>query len=186
MLIDEIVHRFLRDFSEKSLAILSVDPSKRKTGGALLGDRIRMNAIHNPRIFMRSLATRQANLSVSKYIADALCVIKSAGFDLIVLETSGIGQSDTQIVDYADLTLYAMTPDFGAPTQLEKIDMLDYADLIALNKSDKQGAEDALRDVRKQYQRNHNLWDSPVENIPVFSTMASQFNDPGVNRLYNA
>jgi methylmalonyl-CoA mutase len=185
-LIDEIVHRFLRDFSEKSLAILSVDPSKRKTGGALLGDRIRMNAIHNPRIFMRSLATRQANLSVSKYIADALCVIKSAGFDLIVLETSGIGQSDTQIVDYADLTLYAMTPDFGAPTQLEKIDMLDYADLIALNKSDKQGAEDALRDVRKQYQRNHNLWDSPVENIPVFSTMASQFNDPGVNRLYNA
>ncbi len=185
-LVDELIRRYLHDFKEKSVAILSVDPSKRKTGGALLGDRIRMNAIHNPRVYMRSLATRQANLSVSKYIKDALCIIKNAGFDLIILETSGIGQSDTQIIDYSDFSLYAMTPDYGAATQLEKIDMLDYADLIALNKFDKQGAQDALRDVRKQYARNHQLWHEDPGNMPVYGTMASQFNDPGVDRLYKA
>lgn len=185
-LVDELIRRYLSDFKEKTVAILSVDPSKRKTGGALLGDRIRMNAIHSPRVYMRSLATRQANLSVSKYIKDALCIIKNAGFDLIILETSGIGQSDTQIIDYSDLSLYAMTPDYGAATQLEKIDMLDYADLIALNKFDKQGSQDALRDVRKQYARNHHLWHEDPETMPVYGTMASQFNDPGVNRLYKA
>lgn len=185
-LVDELIRRYLNDFKDKSVAILSVDPSKRKTGGALLGDRIRMNAIHNPRVYMRSLATRQANLSVSKYIKDALCIIKNAGFDLIILETSGIGQSDTQIIDYSDFSLYAMTPDYGAATQLEKIDMLDYADLIALNKFDKQGSQDALRDVRKQYARNHQLWHEKPETMPVFGTMASQFNDPGVDRLYKA
>jgi|AntRauTorckE6833_2_1112554.scaffolds.fasta_scaffold00497_16 methylmalonyl-CoA mutase len=185
-LVDELIRRYLADFAEKSVAVLSVDPSKRRTGGALLGDRIRMNAIHNPRVYMRSLATRQANLSVSKYIKDALCIIKNAGFDLIILETSGIGQSDTQIIDYSDFSLYAMTPDYGAATQLEKIDMLDYADLIALNKFDKQGSQDALRDVRKQYARNHQLWHEPPESMPVYGTMASQFNDPGVDRLYKA
>lgn len=185
-LVDELIRRYLSDFKDKTVAILSVDPSKRKTGGALLGDRIRMNAIHNPRVYMRSLATRQANLSVSKYIKDALCIIKNAGFDLIILETSGIGQSDTQIIDYSDFSLYAMTPDYGAATQLEKIDMLDYADLIALNKFDKQGSQDALRDVRKQYARNHQLWHEDPETMPVYGTMASQFNDPGVNRLYKA
>lgn len=185
-LVDELIRRYLSDFKEKTVAILSVDPSKRKTGGALLGDRIRMNAIHNSRVYMRSLATRQANLSVSKYIKDALCIIKNAGFDLIILETSGIGQSDTQIIDYSDFSLYAMTPDYGAATQLEKIDMLDYADLIALNKFDKQGSQDALRDVRKQYARNHQLWHEDPETMPVYGTMASQFNDPGVNRLYKA
>ena len=185
-LVDEIIRRFLADFTDKTIAVLSVDPSKRKTGGALLGDRIRMNAIHNPRVYMRSLATRQSNLSVSKYIKDALCIIKNAGFDVVILETSGIGQSDTQIIDYSDFALYAMTPDYGAATQLEKIDMLDYADLIALNKFDKQGSQDALRDVKKQYARNNQLWDTKPEELPVYGTMASQFNDPGVDRLYRA
>lgn len=183
-LADELVRRFLADFPSKTLAIISVDPSKRKTGGALLGDRIRMNSINTPRVYMRSLATRQANLAVSKYIAEALCVVKSAGFDLLILETSGIGQSDTEIVDLCDLSLYVMTPDYGAATQLEKIDMLDYADMVALNKSDKRGAQDALRDVRKQFARNRLLFDARPEELPVFATMASQFNDQGVNRLY--
>lgn len=185
-LIDEVIRRFLTDFAEKSVAILSVDPSKRKTGGALLGDRIRMNAIDHPHVYMRSLATRQANLSVSKYIKDALCIIKNAGFDLIILETSGIGQSDTQIIDYADIALYAMTPEYGAPTQLEKIDMLDYADIVALNKFDKRGAQDALHDIKKQFARNRQLWHTDPETLPVFGTKASQFNDPGINRLYTA
>ncbi len=185
-LVDEIIRRFLKDFKDKSVAILSVDPSKRKTGGALLGDRIRMNAIDNPRVYMRSLATRQSNLSVSRYIKDALCIIKNAGFDVVILETSGIGQSDTQIIDYSDFSMYAMTPDYGAATQLEKIDMLDYADIIALNKFDKQGAKDALRDVRKQYIRNNHLWEANPEELPIFGTMASQFNDPGVDYLYRA
>jgi isobutyryl-CoA mutase len=185
-LIDELVRRFLEDFPLKHIAIISVDPSKRKTGGALLGDRIRMNSIHTPRVYMRSLATRQANLALSKYISEAETLIQAAGFDLIILETSGIGQSDTEIVDHSNVSLYVMTPEFGAPTQLEKIDMLDYADVIAINKFDKRGAEDALRDVRKQFQRNHKLFERDADEMPVFGTMASQFNDAGMNTLYKA
>ncbi len=185
-LVDELVRRYLMDFEDKTLAIISIDPSKRKTGGALLGDRIRMNAIHHPRIYMRSLATRQANIALSRYIDETVQILKAAEFDLIIIETSGIGQSDTAITDYSDLSLYVMTPEYGAATQLEKIDMLDYANLIALNKFDKRGALDALRDVKKQYKRNHGLWDTPNEQIPVFGTIASQFNDPGTNQLYKA
>jgi methylmalonyl-CoA mutase len=183
-MVDEIVRRFLTDFKDKKIGLVSVDPSKRKTGGALLGDRIRMNAINNPRVFMRSLATRQSNLALSAYVKDAIQILKAAGFDLIVLETSGIGQSDTEILDHSDVSLYVMTPEYGAATQLEKIDMLDFADVIALNKFDKRGGLDALRDVKKQYQRNHQLWDKKPETMPVFGTIASQFNDPGTNRLY--
>ncbi|WP_427872698.1 methylmalonyl-CoA mutase family protein [Flavobacterium sp. MMS24-S5] len=185
-LVDELVRRFLIDFPEKTIGLISVDPSKRKTGGALLGDRIRMNAINNPRVYMRSLATRQSNLALSKYVAEAIQVLKAAKYDLIILETSGIGQSDTEIMDHSDVSLYVMTPEFGAATQLEKIDMLDFADLVALNKFDKRGALDALRDVKKQYQRNHNLWDKNPDEMPVFGTIASQFNDPGMNTLYKA
>ncbi|MBF03683.1 MAG: methylmalonyl-CoA mutase [Flavobacterium sp.] len=185
-LVDELVRRFLIDFPEKTIGLISVDPSKRKTGGALLGDRIRMNAINNPRVYMRSLATRQSNLALSKYVAEAIQVLKAAKYDLIVLETSGIGQSDTEIMDHSDVSLYVMTPEFGAATQLEKIDMLDFADLVALNKFDKRGALDAIRDVKKQYQRNHNLWDANPDDMPVFGTIASQFNDPGMNSLYKA
>lgn len=185
-LVDELVRRFLLDFEDKRIAVISVDPSKRKTGGALLGDRIRMNAINSERVYMRSLATRQSNLSVSKHIGDAVNILKAADFDLIILETSGIGQSDTAITDFSDASLYVMTPEYGAATQLEKIDMLDFADLIALNKFDKRGAQDALRDVRKQYRRNHNLWEAKEDDLPVFGTIASQFNDPGMNSLYKA
>lgn len=185
-LVDELVRRFLIDFPEKTIGLISVDPSKRKTGGALLGDRIRMNAINNPRVYMRSLATRQSNLALSKYVADAIQVIKAANYDIIILETSGIGQSDTEIMDHSDVSLYVMTPEFGAATQLEKIDMLDFADLVAINKFDKRGSLDALRDVKKQYQRNHNLWDADLDSLPVFGTIASQFNDPGMNTLYKA
>ncbi|PKP03793.1 MAG: hypothetical protein CVU14_01315, partial [Bacteroidetes bacterium HGW-Bacteroidetes-9] len=184
-LVDELVRRFLQSNPDKKMAILSVDPTRRKSGGALLGDRIRMNAINTPRVFMRSMATRQANLALSKYISDAVCIVKNAGFDLVILESSGIGQSDTEIVDYADISLYVMTPEYGAASQLEKIDMLDFADVIAINKSDKRGAADALRDVKKQYARNHKLWEAETEELPVFSTMASQFNDAGVNKLYD-
>ena len=185
-LVDELVRRFLIDFPEKTIGLISVDPSKRKTGGALLGDRIRMNAINNPRVYMRSLATRQSNLALSKYVAEAIQVLKAAKYDIIILETSGIGQSDTEIMDHSDVSLYVMTPEFGAATQLEKIDMLDFADLVALNKFDKRGALDAIRDVKKQYQRNHNLWDVTPDAMPVFGTIASQFNDPGMNTLYKA
>ncbi len=183
-LVDELVRRFLIDFPEKTIGLISVDPSKRKTGGALLGDRIRMNAINNPRVYMRSLATRQSNLALSKYVAEAIQVLKAAKYDIIILETSGIGQSDTEILEHSDVSLYVMTPEFGAATQLEKIDMLDFADLVAINKFDKRGSLDALRDVKKQYQRNHNLWDADLESLPVFGTIASQFNDPGMNTLY--
>ncbi|MEM6698863.1 MAG: cobalamin-dependent protein [Bacteroidota bacterium] len=183
-LVDEIIRRFLRNFKDKSIAIISVDPSKRKTGGALLGDRIRMNAVNHKRVYMRSLATRQSNLSVSKHIGGAVNILKAAAYDLIILETSGIGQSDTQIVDHSDLSLYVMTPEYGAATQLEKIDMLDFADIVAINKFDKRGALDALRDVKKQYQRNHNLWTVQADEMPVYGTIASQFNDVGTNQLF--
>jgi methylmalonyl-CoA mutase len=185
-LVDELVRRFLMEVPDKTMAIISVDPSKRKTGGALLGDRIRMNAINNPRIYMRSLATRQANLALSKNVQESIDICKAAGYDLIIVETSGIGQSDTEITEHCDVSLYVMTPEFGAATQLEKIDMLDFADLVAINKFDKRGALDALRDVRKQYRRNHNLFDAAEDTIPVFGTMASQFNDPGMNNLFTA
>ena len=185
-LTDELVRRFLLDFPDKTLAIISVDPSRRKTGGALLGDRIRMNAIYNPRVFMRSMATRQSNAAVSASLHHAIDILKAATFDMILVETSGIGQSGSEIVDIADVSLYVMTPEFGAASQLEKIDMLDFADVVAINKFDKRGAVDALRDVRKQYQRNRNLWNTPVENMPVFGSIASQFNDPGTNELYKA
>ncbi|MEI7587289.1 methylmalonyl-CoA mutase family protein [Runella sp.] len=187
-LVDELVRRFLLDFEDKTLAIISVDPSKRKTGGALLGDRIRMNAIHpdiaQGRVYMRSLATRQSNLSLSRPVKDAIEICKAAHFDLIIVETSGIGQSDTEITEHSDISLYVMTAEYGAATQLEKIDMLDFADVIAINKFDKRGSLDALRDVRKQYRRNHNLWETPDEELPIFGTMASQFNDAGMNTLY--
>ncbi|MCK9399148.1 MAG: methylmalonyl-CoA mutase family protein [Bacteroidales bacterium] len=185
-LVDEIVRRFLHDFPEKTIGIISVDPSKRKTGGALLGDRIRMNAINNPRVYMRSLATRQSNLAVSRYVKDAETILQAAGYDLIILETSGIGQSDTEIVDHSDVSMYVMTPEYGAATQLEKIDMLDFADIISINKFDKRGALDALRDVRKQFARNHQLWHEEPDKMPVYGTIASQYNDPGVNLFYKA
>ncbi|RAV28831.1 methylmalonyl-CoA mutase family protein [Sinomicrobium soli] len=183
-LVDELVRRFLSEFPEKTIGILSVDPSKRKTGGALLGDRIRMNAINDGRVYMRSLATRQSNLALSRHIAEAVDVLRGAAYDLVILETSGIGQSDTEILDHSDVSLYVMTPEFGAATQLEKIDMLDFADLVAINKFDKRGAQDALRDVKKQYQRNHQLWEAAPDSLPVYGTIASQFNDPGMNMLY--
>ncbi|MAW21800.1 MAG: methylmalonyl-CoA mutase [Flavobacteriales bacterium] len=183
-LVDELVRRFILDFPQKKIAIISVDPSKRKTGGALLGDRIRMNSIKSNNVYMRSLATRQANLALSAHVNDALNILKVANFDLIILETSGIGQSDTEILDHSNLSLYVMTPEYGAATQLEKIDMLDFADFISINKFDKKGSLDALRDVKKQYQRNSQRFDEDIDNMPVFGTIASQFNDPGTNLLY--
>jgi methylmalonyl-CoA mutase len=183
-LVDEFVRRFLFDLKDKNIAIVSVDPSKRKTGGALLGDRIRMNSIKNSRVYMRSLATRQSNLALSKHVDDAILVLKAAGFDLIILETSGIGQSDTEITEHSNVAMYVMTPEYGAATQLEKIDMLDFADIIAVNKFDKKGAADALKDVKKQFQRNHKLFDQDADSMPVYGTIASQFNDPGMNTLY--
>ena len=188
-LTDEIVRRFMNDFNDVRLAVLSVDPSKRTTGGALLGDRIRMNAIYGKnaeRVYMRSFATRQAHRATSQALRESIETCRRAGFDAILLETAGIGQSDTEIVDITDLSIYVMTHDFGAPTQLEKIGMLDVADFVALNKFEKRGSADALRDIRKQVQRNRGLWDESPETMPVFPTMASQFNDPGVTRLYQA
>jgi methylmalonyl-CoA mutase len=184
-LVDELVLRYLAANPEKTLAIISVDPSKRKTGGALLGDRIRMNSISDSRIFMRSLATRQYNAALNKHIDGTIAILKKSGFDLIILETSGIGQSDSEIVDHADFSVYVMTPEFGAASQLEKIDMLDFANLIVINKFDKRGSLDAIRDVRKQFQRNHDLWHEDVSTMPVYGTIASQFNDPGVNAVFN-
>ena len=185
-LVDELVRRFILDFTDKEIAIISVDPSKRKTGGALLGDRIRMNSIKSDRVYMRSLATRQANLALSAHVNDAITILKASKYDLIILETSGIGQSDTEILEHSDISLYVMTPEYGAATQLEKIDMLDFADLISINKFDKKGSLDALRDVQKQYQRNNQRFDEPTSSMPVYGTIASQFNDPGTNTLYTA
>ncbi|MFO7654849.1 MAG: methylmalonyl-CoA mutase family protein [Candidatus Krumholzibacteriia bacterium] len=183
-LVDELVRRFLGDFADRTVAVISVDPSRRRTGGALLGDRIRMNAIASDRVYMRSLATREANRAISRHVRDAIEVVRAAGFDLVIVETSGIGQSDTSVTDHADVALYVMTAEYGAATQLEKIDMLDFADLVAVNKFDKRGSLDALRDVRKQVQRNRGAFDRSPDEMPVVGTIASQFNDPGMNTLY--
>ncbi|MGG6433165.1 fused isobutyryl-CoA mutase/GTPase IcmF [Anoxybacillus sp. D401a] len=185
-LTDELVRRFLNEIPDKKVAILSVDPTKQKTGGALLGDRIRMNAISSPRVYMRSLATRSSRSELSLAIQDAIDVVKAAGFDLVIVETSGIGQGDAAIKDICDIAMYVMTSEFGAPSQLEKIDMIDYADLIVINKFERKGSEDAKRQVQKQYQRSHQLFDRDVSDMPVFGTIASQFNDPGTNTLFVA
>ncbi len=186
-LTDELVLRFLADFPELKIAVLSVDPTKRKTGGALLGDRIRLNSLGSERVFMRSLATRQAHRALSQHIEESIRICQGAGFDLVIVESSGIGQADSEIVDVSDVSLYVMTPEYGAAMQLEKIDMLDYADLVAINKFDRPKALDALRDVRKQYRRCHGLFHEPAdEELPVFATVASQFHDHGVNALYQA
>ena len=181
---DEIVRRYLNTFTHKTIAVISVDPSKKKTGGALLGDRIRMNAISHPRAYMRSLATRDDNRALSAHIQEAIDICKSAAFDFIILESAGVGQSDASILDYCDVSMYVMTPEYGAASQLEKINMLDYADVVCINKFDKAGALDALHDVRKQYKRNHNLWDAKDEDLPIVGTIAAQFNDTGVNELF--
>ncbi len=181
---DEIVRRFLKNFTDKTIAVISVDPSKKKTGGALLGDRIRMNSISNPRAYMRSLATRESDKALSVHVQEAIDVCKAAGFDFIILESAGTGQSDASILDYCNVSLLVMTPEYGAATQLEKINMLDYADAIAINKFDKAGALDALADVRKQYKRSHQVFMAKDEEIPVVGTIASQFNDAGVNHLF--
>jgi len=181
---DEIVRRFLSNFTGKTVAVISVDPSKKKTGGALLGDRIRMNSISHPRAYMRSLATRESDKALSAHVQEAIDICKASVFDLIILESAGVGQSDASILDYCDVSMYVMTPEYGAASQLEKINMLDYADLICINKFDKSGALDALADVRKQYKRNHQLFTAKDETLPVMGTMASKFNDEGVNHLF--
>jgi isobutyryl-CoA mutase len=181
---DEIVRRYLNAFADKTIAVISVDPSKKKTGGALLGDRIRMNSISSPRAYMRSLATRESDKALSAHVQEAIDICKEAGFDFIILESAGVGQSDASILDYCNVSLYVMTPEYGAASQLEKINMLDYADVIAINKFDKAGALDALADVRKQYKRNHQLFMAKDETLPIVGTIASQFNDAGVNELF--
>lgn len=181
---DEIVRRYLHAFTDKTIAVISVDPSKKKTGGALLGDRIRMNAISHGRAYMRSLATRDDNTALSAHVQDAIDICKITGFDFIILESAGVGQSDASILDYCDVSLYVMTPEYGAASQLEKINMLDYADVVCINKFDKAGALDALHDVRKQFKRNHNLWNAKDEALPIVGTIAAQFNDAGINELF--
>ncbi|MGD8977398.1 MAG: methylmalonyl-CoA mutase family protein [Gammaproteobacteria bacterium] len=185
-LTDELLNRFLRAFPDKRLAVLAVDPTRRRSGGALLGDRIRINSLSDERIFMRSMATRRQHLATSAVLRDSIGFLKDSDFDLIIVETAGIGQSDTEIVDLVDLSIYVMTSDYGAASQLEKIDMLDFADLVALNKFEKRGAEDALRDVRKQWKRNRKAFSLNDDQVPVFPTIASQFNDPGINRFFSA
>lgn len=182
---DEMVRRFLTTYSDKTIAVISVDPSRKKTGGALLGDRIRMNSIHHPRAYMRSMATRENDKSLSNHVQEAIAICKSAGYDLVILESAGVGQSDASILEFVDISMYVMTPEFGAASQLEKINMLDYADIVCINKFDKAGAQDALRDVKKQYQRNHLLWHAEDADFPVVGTVASTFNDPGCNQLFN-
>jgi len=181
---DEILRRFLNAFVDKTIAVVSVDPSKKKTGGALLGDRIRMNSISSPRAFMRSLATRESDKALSEYVQEAIDICKTVQFDFIILESAGVGQSDASILDYCDVSMYVMTPEYGAASQLEKINMLDYADVVAINKFDKAGALDALHDVRKQYKRNHQLWNAKDEELPIVGTIAAQFNDGGINELF--
>jgi isobutyryl-CoA mutase len=181
---DEIVRRYLNAFNDKTIAVISVDPSKKKTGGALLGDRIRMNSISSPRAYMRSLATRDSDVALSEHVQEAIDICKEAAYDFIILESAGVGQSDVSILEYCDVSLYVMTPEYGAASQLEKINMLDYADVIAINKFDKSGALDALHDVRKQYKRNHNLFTAKDSELPVVGTIAAQFNDPGINELF--
>ena len=181
---DEIVRRYLNNYTDKTIAVISVDPSKKKTGGALLGDRIRMNAIAHNRAYMRSLATRDDNTALSAHVQEAINICKAAGFDMVILESAGVGQSDASILEFCDVSLYVMTPEYGAASQLEKINMLDYADLICINKFDKAGALDALHDVRKQYKRNHELWTAADEELPVVGTIAAQFNDSGINQLF--
>jgi methylmalonyl-CoA mutase len=181
---DEIVRRFLNSYIDKTVAVISVDPSKKKTGGALLGDRIRMNSISSPRAYMRSLATRESDKALSEYVQEAIDICKAAAYDFIILESAGVGQSDASILDYVDVSMYVMTPEYGAASQLEKINMLDYADVVCVNKFDKAGALDALHDVRKQYKRNHTLWTAKDEELPVVGTIAAQFNDAGVNELF--
>ena len=181
---DEIVRRFLQGFPEKTIAVISVDPSKKKTGGALLGDRIRMNSIHSPRAYMRSLATRETDVALSAYVQESLDICSAEGFDLILLESAGTGQSDASILNFCDISIYVMTPEYGAASQLEKINMLDYADVVVINKSDKPGAADALIEVRKQYKRNHSKWNAKDTEIPVVATTASLFNDAGMQDLF--
>jgi methylmalonyl-CoA mutase len=185
-LTDELVHRFLTEYEDINIAVISIDPSKVRTGGALLGDRIRMNSIDTDRVFMRSLATRASNRTTSEAIKGTIEICKTAGFDLVIVETSGIGQSDTEIVNISDIPLYVMTSEYGAATQLEKINMLDLAEIVVLNKFEKKGSLDALRDVRKQMKRNRGAWDLDPEEMPVYPTIAAQFNDEGVNRLFKA
>jgi isobutyryl-CoA mutase len=183
-LLDEIVRRFRKANPDRTVAVLSADPSKRRTGGALLGDRIRMNSVHGPGVYMRSLATRDSKTELPDTIRDAIDVVRAAGFDLVLVETSGIGQGDTAVVDISDVSVYVMTSEFGAPTQLEKIDMIDFADVIVINKYERKGSEDALRDVRRQLRRARNAFDVELEDLPVYGTIASKFNDAGVNGLY--
>src|SRR5690348_8845977 len=182
--VDELLLRFLHAFPQMRIAVLAVDPTRRKGGGALLGDRIRMNALRSHRVFMRSMATRRAHVATSAVLHDAIAFLKSLPFDLVIVETAGIGQADTEIVDLVDFPVYVMTSDYGAASQLEKIDMLDFAQLVVLNKYDRRGAEDALRDVRKQWKRNHTAFQMPDEDVPVYPTIASQFNDPGVTWMF--
>ena len=184
-LTDELILRILRDLEGVNIAILSCDPSRRKTGGALLGDRIRMNSIETGRVYMRSLATREAQSELPASLPEAIEVVKAAGYDIVIAETAGIGQGDSRIIDLVDMSIYVMTSEFGAPSQLEKIDMLDYADIVVINKFEKRGSEDALRDVRKQVQRNRQAWETPLEKMPVYGTIASKFNDDGVTALYH-
>ena len=181
---DELINRFLLSFPEMKIAVLAVDPTRRRTGGALLGDRIRMNSLRSERVFMRSMATRRQHLATSEVVADALACLKAADFDLVILETAGIGQSDSQVVDLVDFPIYVMTSEFGAASQLEKIDMLDYAELVVMNKYDRQGSQDALRDIKKQWRRNRVAFDVADDEVPVYPTIASQFHDPGLSWMF--
>ena len=181
---DELLNRFLASFPQMRIAVISVDPTRRRTGGALLGDRIRMNSLRSKRVYMRSMATRRQHAAINTVLRDCIGFLKSLHFDLVIVETAGIGQSDSEIVDLVDFPMYVMTSDFGAPSQLEKIDMLDYAELVVLNKFDKRGAEDALRDVRKQWKRNRVAFTMKDEDVPVYPTIASQFNDPGISWMF--